>query len=221
MSVVPERAQLVEEHVVRRVRTLQSGYRRNASWAVAALAKLRRGVGVRPETDLELYGLALGNTVDDLVEDEERPRTLLDELRTRAEELTEEERAAFAAVTLYAMHQQSRSDTSMHRAAYGFGRSARLLGRRVDRDSVRRRFTALGTSATWDETVTHARGLIQQFRQHQIPLDYGRFARDLFDLQTAAADRVRMAWGRDFYRTHDPRDDAADASAAPEHTDNA
>lgn len=195
------------EYVANRVGRLQARYRADRSDAVAALARLRRGVGRRPGEQIELFGLAFENP-----QSEEGPAgSLFDELALRGDEATREEEAAFTAITLFAMHQQSRRDASMHRRGYSFGRSARLLGRHSgNRDAVRQRFNALGTAATWDETVHHARGLIQQFRQHKIPLDYGQFAKDLFDLRGEDAERVRTAWGRDFYRTHHPKDDALD-----------
>ncbi|WP_309064924.1 type I-E CRISPR-associated protein Cse2/CasB [Microbacterium sp.] len=207
MTMDQGRADRMAEYVASRVGRLQAGYRADRSDAVAALARLRRGIGRRPGEDIELFGLAFEN-----------PRTedgdagsLFDELSLRGDGITREEEAAFTAITLFAMHQQSRREASMHRGGYSFGRSARLLGRHSgNRDAVRRRFTALGTATTWDETVHHARGLIQQFRQHKIPLDYGQFARDLFDLRGDRAERVRTSWGRDFYRTHHPKDDAPD-----------
>ena len=79
---------------------------------------------------------------------------------------------------------------------------------------MRARFTAIGTASTWDETVYHARGIIQQLRAFAVPLDYGRFAGDLYLLRKpSSADRVRLAWGRDFYRVHHPEDDGETDSA--------
>ncbi|MGB4780267.1 type I-E CRISPR-associated protein Cse2/CasB [Microbacterium sp.] len=199
MTTLQERADRVARFVDTKAYKLQQAYQRNASSAVADLARLRRGLGRRVGEDLDLIGLALAS-------DGENSPSLLDERERVGATPTAEEQSAFTAITLFALHQQSQRGASMHRAGYSLGRSARLLGKRVDRDSVRTRFTALGTATTWDETVHHARGLIQQFRQHGIPLDYGRFARDLFDLRTGRGDRVRMSWGRDFYRLADPDD---------------
>ncbi|MFT4135342.1 type I-E CRISPR-associated protein Cse2/CasB [Microbacterium sp.] len=198
----------MQRFVEERVSALQRLYRANSSAGVAALARLRRGVGKQPTDDLELFGLAVpeDDTTTARLHD---PQWLLPD-----DETTEEERAAFAAITLYAVHQQSRRETSLHREGYSFGRSARLLGKHSNAsNAVRARFAAVGTATTWDETLYHARGLIQQFRQHSIPLDYGRFARDLFDLQhPSRADRVRLRWGRDFYRVRRVDDDGDDAN---------
>jgi len=219
MSVEQSRVNRTAEYVASRVGRLQVRYRADRSDAVAALARLRRGVGRPPGEDIELFGLAFENPQSE----EGEAGSLFDELSLRGDEVTREEAAAFSAITLFAMHQQSRRDASMHRRGYSFGRSARLLGRQSgNRDAVRRRFVALGTATTWDETVHHARGLIQQLRQYKIPLDYGQFTKDLFDLRGERAERVRMSWGRDFYRTHHPQDDASDegASDADAMTDN-
>ena len=186
--------------VARRATGLQTAYRRDDSAAVAHLALLRRGVGQRPGQDFRLVPLTIAG--------------LHDNAPALPDEPTDEEHAAFTALTLFAVHQQSHRDGSMHRPGYSFGRSARLLGRRSgSRDAVRARFTAIGTASTWDETVHHARGIIQQLRAYAIPLDYGRFAVDLYLLRkTSSAERVRLVWGRDFYRVHHPEDDGDEAN---------
>lgn len=207
------RAERVEKFAEERVRTLLNGYRSNRGSAVADLARLRRGVGRRAGEDFELTGLALSGPSIDLVEPS---RWLPDEPQP-------EEHAVFAAVTLFALHQQSRRDASMHYLGYSMGRSARLLSRQLQQESVRRRFTALGTATDWDESIHHARGLIQQLRQHTLPLDYGRFARDLFNLRIGNGEGVRMRWGRDFYRLRDPEHDTdtptPEADSHPEQKD--
>jgi CRISPR system Cascade subunit CasB len=164
---------------------------------VAALAKLRHGVGLPPGADLELIGLTTAG--------------LYPENARLPDDPTDQEHAVYAAVTLFALHQQSHRGKRMHLPRYSFGRTARLLGKHSGADeAVRRRFNALGTATTWDELIHHARGLIQQFRAHDIPLDYARFAVDLLRLRRqATASAVRNAWGRDFYRakTEDDTDD--------------
>lgn len=193
----------VAAFVAGRVNALQEGYLRDDARAVGDLARLRRGVAIPPGRDIELTGLAIGGLYDEDARLPDAPTAV--------------EHAAYAAVTLYALHQQSQRGGRMHQAGYSFGRSARLLGTRAGADeAVRRRFTALGTATSWEETMHHARGLIQQFRAHDIPLDYARFARDLLFLRSnATADRVRNAWGRDFYRIKPVGrpEDAADSGA--------
>lgn len=178
------------------VSELQERYRKDDSSAVANLARLRRGVGKSPGEHFDLIGL----TIEGLYPD----------AKGLPDEPTEAENAAFAALTLFALHQQSHRNASMHRSQYSFGRSARLLGRHTNsQDAVRARFTALATAQSWDGTVRYAMSFIQQFRAQAIPLDYAQFAVDLYRLQFPdSADRVRLRWGRDFYRQHHPEDDA-------------
>lgn len=201
-------AERLERVVAARASRLQKEYQSNVAVAVAALALLRRGINQAPGGD----GRILKYTVAGV---EPAPELLRDEGPTRAEI------AAHAAMTLFALHQQSQRTSSMHHADYPFGRSARLLGRHSGNpNAVRARFTAVATATSWEERLHHARGLIQQLRAHSIPLNYGRFARDLYYLQfPSRADSVRLAWGRDFYRvrsaddpeTEDPDGDDNDA----------
>ncbi|MFT3797940.1 type I-E CRISPR-associated protein Cse2/CasB [Microbacterium sp.] len=195
------------DHVSAKAASLQARYRNNDSTAVAELAILRRGVSQRVGEDAALAGSVLGGLY-------ENPAALPDEVQPA-------ERAAYAALTLFAVHQQSHRGASMHRPGYSLGRSARLLGRHSGaQDAVRRRFTALATATTWDETMHHARGLVQQLRAFGIPLDYGRFARDLLDLQSQdRADRVRLVWGRHFYRVRHAEDDAESDGGTVAETD--
>ncbi|NYE95731.1 CRISPR system Cascade subunit CasB [Psychromicrobium silvestre] len=193
MSDIEESNTARLKRVVRaRVEELQEGYLRDRSSAVAALAQLRHGVAKPIGDDPLLIGL----TVADLYEEGDNVRS----------EPSYAEKAAYAAITLYAVHQQSKRDPSkrdprMHQAGNSFGRSAGLLWIRPgDEKAVRRRFEALATASTLEGSLHHARGLIQQFRSKDIPLDYVKFAEDLYWLQTSAANRVRRRWGIDFYR---------------------
>jgi CRISPR system Cascade subunit CasB len=174
-------------HVVdSRVAALQERYRRNTSGGVSDLAALRRAATESPGADPRVWELTLaGLPVEPGAGDEP----------------TDTERAVHAAMTLYAVHQQSQA-APMHRGGYGMGRSVRLLGERTNaKDAVRRRFEALGTAATFAELMQHSRGLVRQLRSAAIPLDYGQFADDLVALQSpAGADGVRLRWGRDYHR---------------------
>jgi CRISPR system Cascade subunit CasB len=169
-----------------RVMQLQHGYLQRRPAAVAALAQLRRGVGKPVGAIADLWQLTLEGVPLP-------PRY--------GDEATINERATHTALTLYALHQQSRSEP-MHRPGQSIGAAARILARcTTSPEATRRRFEALGTASTFEEVAHHARGLISQFRTHGIPLDYGRFADQLVGLlHPASADRVRLSWGRDFYR---------------------
>jgi CRISPR system Cascade subunit CasB len=185
-----------------RVSQLQRGYLERRPAAVATLAQLRRGVGKPVGAVAELWQATLDGVPLP-------PRY--------GDAATDNERAAHTALTLYALHQQSRGEP-MHQPGQSIGTAARSLSRRApSEDATRRRFEALGTASTFEEVTHHARGLISQFRAYGVPLDYGQLADQLvWLLRPATADRVRLAWGRDFYRlavTDQPT--AAAAAAQP------
>lgn len=70
---------------------------------------------------------------------------------------------------------------------------------------------AVATAESMDEVLVHVRGLITQLRSRDIGLDYGRFTDDLANLLTPGRETsVRLAWGRDYYRTRDPEDETPD-----------
>lgn len=189
------------QFVDRRVTALQERYLDRGSVAVATLARLRRGVSKEVGALPELWQVTL--------EGIPMPFEPYDDTPTYGE------RAAYTAITLYALHQQSRRD-GMHRRGPSLGTAARVLRKRApSEDAVRRRFEAVGTATTFAEVVHHSRGLITQLRGAGIPLDYGVLADQLFLLQTpGGADQVRLAWGRDFYRvtSDSPNGDPAPAA---------
>lgn len=185
------------QFVNREVSRLQERYLAGHADAVAGLAKLRRGVGKDVGALPELWQLTLDGVP--------MPEPQSD-LPTR------EETAAYTAITLYAVHQQSRRQ-GMHVAGLSLGDAARVLRARApSAEAVRRRFEALGTAETFAEAVHHARGLVTQFRSHDIPLDYGMLADQLWWLQTGVITRIRLRWGRDFYRSVDDRSGNGDTT---------
>jgi CRISPR system Cascade subunit CasB len=189
------------EHVHRTVSSLQAQVLRDPPRpeAVSALARLRRVVGRTPGSDytLEAY-LAV-------------PEELLGCGPADVSEATDAEYAAHDAVTLYALHQQSRR-APMHASGQGLGTAMAALVRAVTGpDGVRRRFAALGTASTYDEGTYHLRSLITMLREHQIPLDYGLLTDDLEALRRP--DRrtaIQAIWGREFF--HSRPADADDTS---------
>lgn len=115
--------------------------------------------------------------------------------------------AVHNALTLYALHQQGQS-VPMHVLGNNcsFGNAVRqLVLRDKDRYSnleageMPRRFRALITAESMEETCHYARQLVQQLRAAAIPFDYAEFAVQLYRLQNPyKADSVRLAWGRGF-----------------------
>lgn len=178
-----------------RIRELQAEYLNGAPSARAQLARLRRGVGKEAGSVPEIWDITIGAVPDRLSWDRDEPN--------RAEQ------AAHTALTLYAVHQQSRT-REMHVKGRTFGSAVRLLSRAdgVSDDAVTRRFMAVATAESTDEVLLHVRGLVTQLKSRDIGLDYARFADDVMNLLTPGREnRVRLAWGRDYYRTRDSADE--------------
>lgn len=179
----------VAELVATRIGGLQARYVAGISSGVADLAALRRAASQPPGADPRIWELTLADVSP----------------WARDDEITPAEHAVHAAMTLYALHQQSRS-TPVHRRGVGLGAAVRELGRTTSAEAaVRRRFEAFGTAATFGELLHHARGLVRQLRSAGVVLDYGRLTQDLLDWQDPnRVSAVRLRWGRDYHRVRPP-----------------
>ncbi len=173
---------------------------RSAPEARAALANLRRGAGRRPGELPELYG--------ELLQD------MPERMYTRGDKPSYAEWAVYIALTLYAMHQQSKDikTDNMNRENISLGNAASLLVQ--DNDDTERIWKRLYVVAASDDIhhmSYHLRGLIKLLRDKDIPLDYPRLAKDLYlyQLSRESAERIRLSWGQDFYgkRTDDNEED--------------
>ena len=185
-----------------RIEYLQNQYTTGNPAARADLARFRRAagkpLGATPET-WQVFSQGFP-----------------EELIGRGDAPSKAENAAYHAITLYALHQQSKTDKNMHFASKdednrliaspGLGDAIRQLANPANPDeskAIMRRFTAITTAQTFDALVYHLRGLIKLFRTENIALDYGRLASDLYELQFAeSAKSVRLNWARQLYRTH-------------------
>lgn len=163
-------------------RLLSDSYRDPS--AVAALARLRRGAGKRPGEVLDVLEFTVSTTF--FVGD-----------TTAA---THQENAAHLAVTLYALHQQSRGER-MHRRGADLGSALRLLNSVPPPDPILRRFRTLGTADSFDELSHHLRGVVQLMRTGGRQLDYALLADQLVGWQDGRRSQVQLAWARGFYRT--------------------
>ncbi|MGW0507061.1 type I-E CRISPR-associated protein Cse2/CasB [Micromonospora sp. NPDC003241] len=196
------------EHVARTVGRLQARVLSTTvpqPEAVSALARLRRGIGRPPGFDFTLERYV------------QVPERLLGHRPPDDTEPTDAEQAAHDAVTLYALHQQSRRER-MHADGRGLGQAmAELVRRSTGPDGVRRRFAALGTASTYHESIYHLRSLITMLREHQIPLDYGLLADDLQTLCIPGRrPKIQATWGREFFRSRPSTDVDAPTSDQPE-----
>jgi CRISPR system Cascade subunit CasB len=109
--------------------------------------------------------------------------------------------AEHAALTLFAVHQQSRR-TPAHCPGVGVGAIAAQLRdhKKTSNEAVERRFGAAATATSYTEVVAHLRGLITQFRLLDGGLDYTRLVEDLrLWQQPEHVASVRRRWGGQFF----------------------
>ncbi|MBB5085070.1 type I-E CRISPR-associated protein Cse2/CasB [Nonomuraea endophytica] len=187
---------------------LQRGYLNDESWAVSLLARLRRGAGKLPQDVPDLWGA-----------------TGLEELhhqlppRSGDTALERAEAAQFIAVTLYALHQQSRRTTRMHHPGTELGTAVRRLmpGGAID-EPIRRRFVRAGTATTRQALAERLRDLVSLLHRESIPIDYALLAQRLYQAQLPDGMRqVRQRWGRSFH-AHRPAATPADTAPSPAHS---
>ena len=173
---------------------LQSRYLRNESRARGELAALRRGVSRSPGELPEIWELTRVEVPDGA-----------------GDAPTWEEIAVHTAMTLYAVHQQSRTE-HMFSPGVGLGSAARRLIGSPDEEnpSARARFNALVTSTTVAELRHHLRNLVSLLRSRGIALDHAMLADDIVRFQRpGGAKSVRLAWARQYYSL--PADGAVSA----------
>ncbi|MFH8254231.1 type I-E CRISPR-associated protein Cse2/CasB [Streptomyces roseolus] len=213
-------AQLAHQHISR----WQRGYLSDDAKAVAALARLRRGAG-RPAGQLpDLW---------DLLDTQTLHETRRDGRPLSEAELARAEDALHTALTLWALHQQSRG-TGMHQLhrperPRGLGAAVhRLMPANDIDDSLRKRLVRAGNAADLTTLAQRLRDIVTLLRREDVPLDYALLAGQLYQWQWPdGADRVRIAWGRSFHawqdhRTPGPEQDTPAAglsSALPDATD--
>ncbi|MFC1420862.1 type I-E CRISPR-associated protein Cse2/CasB [Streptacidiphilus cavernicola] len=181
------------------VKRLQSGYLRDRPDAVAALARLRRGAGKDAAGIADLWGLI------DL-------QTLYTDMTLRQEEA---ENAVYAAMALWALHQQSRS-TGMHRPGGDELGTAvrRLMPPGEILEPIRKRFVRAGAAPTLAALAVKLREITTLLRVEEISLDYALLADQLYRWQLRGGpDEVRRSWGRSFH-AHRPKTAADPAATA-------
>lgn len=175
--------------VADRVATLQKLSNEDVSSAVRRMAILRRASTASPGTVPDVWDDTIGLVPGDAID-------------MRSDEPSAAEVAVHHAVTLFASHRQGRVEVA-HRPGVGpgraFARLARKRGENDDDKGVRRRFDAMLTAPTAEESARHLRGLIQLLRAENLGIDYGLLAEDLADLWSVAnQDRTRLRWARQY-----------------------
>ena len=163
--------------------------------ARAARAYLRSAIGKEVGSIPEIWTYTLENSND--------------ESSMRQLEATHGERAVHTALTLWALHQGSHA-SDMHRQwdrPRTIGSAVRSLALQGTHDiqedhPAYKRLCAMIAAPTFEALAIHARGLISLLKSAAIPMDYARFAADLYQWQKPHyRPAVLRQWGRDFSRT--------------------
>lgn len=153
----------LQRFVVAKVMRLYHQKSNGVSAATAQLAQLRRGVGASPFQYPELLGIIL--------EKEDGTEGIPEQYRGRGDQPSNAESAAYTALTLFALHQQSQNQ-SMHDAEVSFGNAVgKLVGDTTT--SMKKRFDSLLTAQTENARQHYLRSLITLLRSEGIAFDYG------------------------------------------------
>jgi len=119
--------------------------------------------------------------------------------------LTPHLHAEHAALTLFAVHQQS-LPRSAHATGTGLGAAVKELrdSGKFSPDAVDRRFATAATATSLSEASYHLRGLVRQLRQIRQPLDYTVLFWELVGWQGPAhVGQVRRRWAAQYFRNRD------------------
>ncbi|MFG2227670.1 type I-E CRISPR-associated protein Cse2/CasB [Streptomyces sp. NPDC048644] len=197
---------------------LQRDYLRERSHAVASLARLRRGAGKEFSQVPDLWGLVDTGALHEPPVDGGWPLS--------ERELTRAEDAVHVALTLWALHQQSRS-TGMHRpnsraTPRGLGAAVRQMMPPGDiAEPIRKRFVRAGTAPDVPALARRLQDIVLLLRREDIPLDYCLLAEQLYRWpEPGGRDEVRRTWGRSFHSYRAPQKTGTDAPAASYDTTN-
>ena len=166
-------------------------YNRDNSWSKAALAKLRRGIGKDLGEMPELFEYVLEGLPEEFYEKSKN-------------EMEKAEKAIYQTLTLFAFHQQGKSDF-MCKQEHGqsLGNAIRILiNRDIDKEvAIKRRFDKILTAANIEELAVHSRGMIGLLKDGNIPIDYVNYANDLYWFQDPEyKKRVVLKWSKDYFR---------------------
>lgn len=178
----------IREYVSRKINALSAHI--ETSGGKAQLAKLRQGAGKYPGENPELWGAFLNE--------------LPEELLSRNREPSYAEWAIYLSLTMYAVHQQGKSE-SVHAEKISLGHAASQLiekdkDENDERERILRRFGPVITAKDMNGFSYHLRCFVKLFSSKNIKLDYVKLAENIYNFQFEDSRRkVQLSWGEDFY----------------------
>lgn len=194
----PRTAPLVQSvgaTVTRLQQDLLTGPDGRRSTARGLLARLRRRVGRRVAQD----PLALEETLMVL------SPALREEELGRGEAASPSERAAYHALTFFALHMQG-ATAPAHVPQRSFARACGELNAGSTSKSLKPRVDAMLMTRVPNSRLVHLRSIVTLLRSAGIGFDYGRLAGDLRTLEDPhRRNGALLRWGRDFALGSRPR----------------
>ncbi|GHH66134.1 hypothetical protein GCM10017673_11400 [Streptosporangium violaceochromogenes] len=168
---------------------------------IAADGTWRTKEGRPPGEDLAALRAGLGREAGTVPALWPYYRSPVDDLLARRGEVSDEQRAEHAALALYGLHQQARSEP-MHQPEVRLGQALRRLHQsgKFTEEAVNRRVNAAASATQVSALLTHLRGLVTQLRTVGQPLDYDLLLDDIRAWQRPdSRQRARRRWGLDYY----------------------
>lgn len=163
---------------------LQKGYERGDK---ATLATLRKAAGKTPEKDPMAWSYAINTLLPGFA------------YTGTQDEPSSAESAAFAALTLYALHQRALSRPMHINDRKSLGAAVAELTLASGSKSIKSRLDSLMMASTAVAVSYHLRSLISLLHAYEIPLDYAQLASDLWALHSPKRrEGVILRWGRDY-----------------------
>lgn len=195
----------IENFVGRKIHILQA--EADSGSGKAMLANLRRGIGHEPGELPQLLGILLSD--------------MPEEYWSEDGTATREEWACYAALTLYALHQQGYDaksqpmhmdeGVSMGKAMYQL--TAAYEGDPNAEQRVVQKLRTLTTAVDRRELSHHLRGIVQLLKSKGIAMNYKKLAGDLYEMQFPEGKRqVCLRWGQDFYGGRNKKEDRENKS---------
>lgn len=187
----------------RLIRRMEQGLETRDPYAVRAVATLRRATGRDPEECPEAMGI-----ICDAVDADHQGDGWV----------SDTERATFVAVTLWALHSQSTSQSMYLSSSKGnpaptIGQAVRLLARNdgssLSDHPIARRWQYLIAADTADLFAARARSIITQLRRAGIGFDYADLAGALvhWDSYPEHRRKALLRWSRDIRKPKNTNND--------------
>lgn len=165
------------------------GHQLETSSGRATLASIRNTVGKSLYEATVIWSILFENLPEEFLSPYQHP--------------SDEELAIYAALQLYALHQQEigMNITTIEDSRQNIGESLKYLRIGDGTTAIDNRFNRMITSSTFEELLTHLRHLIKLLKSKaNNAINYGQLAEDFYWFLRGSQDSVRLRWARSYYK---------------------